>query len=277
VKQNLKGTAIMTRNPLLFPCVVALFLSLTSGTVDATNGIDISLFQCEDGVSSDQWSCLASNLGANAFAIIQVWDGGYQLDSSTANCVAGALAAGFAHVDVYVFMCNQCDNNGDPSVVISSINNYLKGNNVNFGMLWFDVEQCDGCWGDVDSNAQYLLEAVQAAQSSGLNVGMYSSEGEWPQTVGSSTAFDSLPLWYAHYDGDPSFDDSWAYEFGGWTSPAIKQYAGTSTLCSTSVDSNWYPDSGNFRNNATMRSFATVGDLRQRIARKQQNKPPMQS
>lgn len=31
--------------------------------------------------------------------------------------------------------------------------------------------------------------------------------------------------------------------FGGWSSPAIKQYDGTNDLCGFGVDSNWYPDS----------------------------------
>jgi len=29
-----------------------------------------------------------------------------------------------------------------------------------YGMLWFDVEQCSGCWNDADSNADFLAGAV---------------------------------------------------------------------------------------------------------------------
>jgi len=247
--------------------LLALLCIFCVSHVFATSGIDISLFQCEDGVSSDEWSCLANSLGGHAFAVIQVWNGGYQLDSSTADCVAGALAAGFAHVDVYVFMCPECGGNGDAGSVINTINSYLKGNNVGFGMLWFDVEQCDGCWADPATNANYLMAGVQTAQGLGLTVGMYSSEYEWSATVGDSMAFDNLPLWYAHYDGDPSFDDSWAYQFGGWSSPAIKQYDGTSVLCGVSVDSDWYPDYATYYN--ATRSVR-VGDMRKSILQKRQ-------
>lgn len=43
--------------------------------------------------------------------------------------------------------------------------------------------------------------SVQAAQSAGATVGIYSSEYEWGATVGSDCSFASaagLPLWYAH-------------------------------------------------------------------------------
>lgn len=69
----------------------------------------------------------------------------------------------------------------------------------------------------------------------------------WPRsvTVGQNTrGFPGLPLWYAHYDNVPSFSDSWAYEFGGWSSPAMKQYYDSdSGPCGVSyIDVNWYPN-----------------------------------
>lgn len=43
---------------------------------------------------------------------------------------------------------------------------------------------------------------------------------------------------YAHYDGNPSFSDF--RPFGGWSKPAIKQYAGDKTECGAGVDLNYY-------------------------------------
>jgi hypothetical protein len=43
-----------------------------------------------------------------------------------------------------------------------------------------------------------------------------------------------LPLWYAHYDNSASFSDFTA--FGGWSSPAIKQYEGDKSSCGVGVD-----------------------------------------
>ena len=48
-----------------------------------------------------------------------------------------------------------------------------------------------------------------------------------------------LPLWYAHYDNNPSSSDFRA--FAGWSKPAIKQYGGTGSLCGAGVDLDWYP------------------------------------
>lgn len=43
---------------------------------------------------------------------------------------------------------------------------------------------------------------------------------------------------YAHYDNDPSFDDF--SPFGGWSNPAMKQYAGDKNECGVGVDLNYY-------------------------------------
>ena len=74
-------------------------------------------------------------------------------------------------------------------------------------------------------------------------MGVYSSEYEWETVMGSSgacTDYTSYPLWYAHYDDNPSFSDFSEVSFGGWTTPSIKQYEGDATLCSTDVDMNYY-------------------------------------
>ena len=48
-----------------------------------------------------------------------------------------------------------------------------------------------------------------------------------------------MPLWYAHYDSKPDFSDF--TPFGGWSSPAYKQYAGTTSVCGMGVDLNYGP------------------------------------
>jgi len=53
-----------------------------------------------------------------------------------------------------------------------------------------------------------------------------------------TTRFSNLPLWYAHYDGSPSFSDF--VPFGGWGRPVMKQYQGTTGVCGTSIDLDFY-------------------------------------
>ena len=65
----------------------------------------------------------------------------------------------------------------------------------------------------------------------------------WNQIYGSTTACPEaavgIPLWYPHYDMNPSFTDF--APFGGWQTPTIKQYQNTNALCGLSVDRNWKP------------------------------------
>lgn len=64
----------------------------------------------------------------------------------------------------------------------------------------------------------------------------------WQSIFGSKTACASVGnynLWYAHYDNVVSFSDFSA--FGGWTKPAMKQFAGDVTVCGLDVDKNYRP------------------------------------
>jgi len=215
-----------------------LIVSSQFNLVESTYGMDISA-----ACTGIDWNCLVSN--GYTFAIIQTWQGGYQFNSNIGSCVSGAWNAGMKHVDIYAFMCPLCDGNNPASSAISAISQGISG--VDFGMLWIDVEQCEGCWNNDDaSNCAYVAEAASAATSAGFNVGIYSSEGSWASTVGDCTSVSNYPLWYAHYDGEANFDDSWAYEFGGWTSPAMKQFSGDATVCGDDIDQDWYPDSLSF-------------------------------
>jgi len=119
-------------------------------------------------------------------------------------------------------------------------------NGVNFGMVWIDVEinPSSGCsWTSYSwsSNCDYLNSLISAVKSHGKAVGVYTSQYEWESTMGSlgaCTSAASVPLWYAHYDNWASFGDY--VKIGGWNSPAMKQFIGDTTLCSTGVDETFY-------------------------------------
>ena len=49
----------------------------------------------------------------------------------------------------------------------------------------------------------------------------------WVQLFGNDQScqlFTDVPLWYARFDGKPTFDDFYALPFGGWKQPYMKQY-----------------------------------------------------
>jgi len=225
-------------------CLVVL---LQAFLCRATIGADWST-QGGESIGLSQIQCLVSH--GYSFAIIETWQGGLGWNTNIVNNANDAWQAGMAHVDVYVFMCPNCQGNGDPVGTISGIVDGLHSKGVKYGMLWFDVEQCSGCWSDASTNANYLARAVNQAISMGVHVGVYSSEYEWGATVGGYTGFSHLAEWYAHWDGVPSFSDG-AYRYGGWTSPSIKQYIDSGACFS--VDSDWYPSSefDSWRHNIT--------------------------
>jgi hypothetical protein len=117
-----------------------------------------------------------------------------------------------------------------------------------YGMVWIDVETnpsstCTWSQFSASSNCGYLGQLIYALQSNGKKVGIYSSAYMWETIMGSREnckSYTGLPVWYAHYDSNPSFADWSTVSFGGWAKPAIKQYAGDKVLCSTGVDLNFY-------------------------------------
>lgn len=117
---------------------------------------------------------------------------------------------------------------------------------AHYSSIWIDMETnpSPNCgWSqDFAANCQFTKQLVEAAKSAAPSkkIGIYASNYMWKQIMGSSTncsLFTQLPLWYAHYDGVPAFTDY--ASFGGWNTPYIKQYKGTTATCNVSIDLNY--------------------------------------
>ncbi len=106
------------------------------------------------------------------------------------------------------------------------------------GMLWIDVEGTSYWSTSTSNNINFIQGMVDEGVKQGVHLGIYTSASQWNPITGGTTKFSNYPLWYAHYDSNPSFSDF--APFGGWTKPAIKQYQGTTSYCSASVDLNYY-------------------------------------
>lgn len=110
--------------------------------------------------------------------------------------------------------------------------------------LWLDAEQPRGNW-SASQLIQKIQEAVNAVGT--FPTGIYTRKVWWRDSVGNTTAFSNLPLWYAYYDHYDDFND-WYYPkywyegpFGGWADPTGKQYDSDWTapdLCGVNVDYN---------------------------------------
>jgi GH25 family lysozyme M1 (1,4-beta-N-acetylmuramidase) len=111
------------------------------------------------------------------------------------------------------------------------------------GRVWLDIEGSEYWTGSYTNNKNWYQALVDSCGSLGVKCGIYASQYQWTSIFGSTTYCygNNKPLWYAHYDSNPTFSDYSKYSFGCWTSPYAKQYAGTTTVCSVSVDLDYAP------------------------------------
>jgi len=177
---------------------------------NGVNGVDISAF-----CGKSTWSCLKKS--GYTVASVRNYQETCHVDPNGVHSVANAWAAGLSHVDIYLFPAAMCGTSA-AAQVDAAINSMGK---VPFGTLWFDIETGDW-YANHQSNVNWLTAAVNHARSRlGSNrIGIYSSVYMWGQVMNGHTGFQSLPMWYAHYDNVKSFSD-WK-PFGGWSRPAMK-------------------------------------------------------
>jgi GH25 family lysozyme M1 (1,4-beta-N-acetylmuramidase) len=219
-----------------------LYLSAVAAAL-ATVGVDVS-----QPTSLSSWQC-AKKDGFN-FAVVRVYCSSGHTDSAGPQNIQNAWNAGIAHVDGYIFPCFSC---GNPAGQMDATINYLsshvsidgldgvQGNStvgVKVGMLWLDIEGTQYWGSSASANTNFIVAMANQGKARGVSIGVYTSKSQWTPITGSSTAMKSYPLWYAHYDNNPSFSDFSA--FGGWTKPAIKQYAGDVSFCSAGWDKSYY-------------------------------------
>ena len=112
--------------------------------------------------------------------------------------------------------------------------------NLDVDVIWLDVEIYKW-YADQTKNRQFFEELINA-DFGGKRIGVYTSKNNWSNIMGLGyTAGSAYPLWYAHYDGQPNFDDF--QPFGGWAEPQRKQFAGDEILCESDVDFNYQEQS----------------------------------
>ena len=206
---------------------IVLQLALAIIPALATLGVDVSTL-----IPVSAFTCLKNS--GHTFAVVRGYQSNGQVDANVVSNIKNARSAGIAYVDVYLFPCVPC---GNPAGQATALVNAIKGQN--YGIVWVDIETY--AWSSNQaSNQQFITAIVNQLKALGQTVGIYTSYYNWQSIVGLSWAgVNSHPLWYAHYDNNPSFSDF--TKFGGWNSPNIKQYQGDVILCGVGVDLNYYP------------------------------------
>eukprot|EP01102_Stenamoeba_stenopodia_P009922 TRINITY_DN294_c0_g1_i2.p1 TRINITY_DN294_c0_g1~~TRINITY_DN294_c0_g1_i2.p1 ORF type:complete len:410 (-),score=61.92 TRINITY_DN294_c0_g1_i2:121-1350(-) len=213
--------------------LVALVACLCfSPVIHAFFAVDVN-----DAVSQSQWQCIK---GRNyARGIVRAWRSTGTFDTNAPATIKAAKAAGIGTIDVYLFPCAGKSASEQVTDMISE----LQKSGVSWDTIWLDIETnpSSGCgWpSSTTTNCKYIQELIAAAGSH--PVGVYVSAAMWTEVAGSSCNVGaSKPLWYPHFDNDPSFSDF--SPFGGWTKPAMKQYDEDRTVCEVEVDNNYYEE-----------------------------------
>ncbi|MFQ5544754.1 MAG: hypothetical protein ACE5FE_02130 [Acidiferrobacterales bacterium] len=170
---------------------------------------------------------------------------GTQVPDITRQQLEMAVGGGMT-VDAYVVLYWDFDITQQVQTALSMIDGFP------VRRLWLDVEQPRGNW-----SASQLIQKIQwGVNACGtMPCGIYTRKVWWLDNVGDTSAFSSLPIWYAYYDGQNEFNDWYNpffwYEgpFGGWSDPTGKQYDSDWTapdLCGVNVDYNiMYVDNAN--------------------------------
>lgn len=214
-------------------CLIVLLSALLSLSL-CTKGVDVS-----QPFSVATYQCFKNN--GVSFVIIRGYCSYGGVDSHAVEGLQNAHSAGIPYIDTYMFPCRGKSATAQVNELFSSVSSSL------YGMVWLDIETnpstgCSWAGHDAASNCAYVTELVNAIKAKGKNPGIYASIYMWESIMGSRNACPGVagqPLWYAHYDNNPSFSDFTS--IGGWSKPAIKQYQGDTTLCGAGVDLNWYP------------------------------------
>ncbi len=162
--------------------------------------------------------------------------------STAPQTVRNAVAAGIVDVSLYHFP----DTAVDPVTQVHETVRYFASENISFNSLFFDIEGREYWNHSCAVNVAFLHKMVATARSllGPDRVGIYASESQWKPIMCGDEGFSSVPLWYAHWDNRPNFDDFHDVgigPFGGWVKPEMKQYHGSVRTCGVNVDLNYRP------------------------------------
>ena len=194
-------------------------IAVSVGTTAMLAGVDVAV-----AVNASQWQCLAK--AGVQWSVARGWHSYGAMDQQCESNLKGAAAAGIKQRDVYLFPCRGKPASEQVATMLRSLDPST------FHRVWLDVEEnpSPGCsWSDPheEDNCAFVTALALAVQSTaGVPLGVYSNHHDWNRTVGDHCILpgELPPLWYAHYDRDPSTCTDFL-PFGGWSRPFAKQYS----------------------------------------------------
>ncbi|KAL0204877.1 hypothetical protein P9112_000184 [Eukaryota sp. TZLM1-RC] len=216
-----------------FPLLLSTFLVLCLGY----KAFDHSFYQGD--VQKSSYECLRRE--GYSYGVIQA-QRHLGLNPYFPDNFRRARAAGLP-IDIYMFP----DKRQDGTIQARTLVEWLKSENVLTNQTIFvDIEDTNRFLPTVEENVRFVHDIVNELnrlhKGCGRSscVGIYASKVQWDNIMTGNTDFKDYPLWYPHYDMNPSFDDF--VSFGGWNKDMVvmKQFKGTTNACKTQIDLNYY-------------------------------------
>uniref|UniRef100_A0A914Z657 Lysozyme n=1 Tax=Panagrolaimus superbus TaxID=310955 RepID=A0A914Z657_9BILA len=132
------------------------------------------------------------------------------------------------------------------STQFDTVFNKLKNSGINVRSIWLQVTSPINWSNNVQTNANLIQSFVSRANSNGISAGIYTNWYDWQQITGAYTGFQSSRLWYWNALGQgPNAESAATFDdyrpFGGWNSPAVKQFALNEALCGLTLNRDVYP------------------------------------
>ena len=192
-------------------------------------------------LSTSVANCLVSQ-GFGKFIAPRGYESIGQVDTAVCPSLQCAANAGFKVRDVYLFPSPKSSKSARTQM--TELVNYVSSNckSAWSGRVWLDIEGAQYWLGTSSLNRQFFEQLYDSCAALGVSCGVYSSASQWSAIFGSTSYChgSTAPLWYAHYDGNPSFSDY--STFGCFARPWAKQFKGDVTVCGMGVDENYVPN-----------------------------------
>lgn len=168
------------------------------------------------------------------------------VDPDGIQTIANAYEVGFEDVEAYIFPDSSA---GDAATQVLDTLEALRKNPRMPSIIWLDIEGPNMYWSsDLEANEAFIQDLINTLESNSnggeFSIGIYTSESQWSGIVPrGSTLGTGLPLWYAAYNGDPTFS-GWR-PFAVWSKPSRHQYSPSGGQCGGNYDVNWQPPGSN--------------------------------
>jgi hypothetical protein len=188
----------------------------------AQNGCGYDISTQAGAITTKNINCMRAYclLGLN-FMVLELMDSFGHLNPNFLANYQTVQSAKVKSIDIYLPFTDLFT----PTEICDNITNNVPSGFT--GTVWLYVQSAGWLSTNTTANLDFIVNVAEECETSGLNVGIGSSNTTWAQITGNATNsyLQALPLWDINDDNIGMFSD-WNYSsFGGWKQPTQKQYS----------------------------------------------------